>query len=200
MKDVPDLWNLGFPIAEFSQDGSLVITKLDGTGGIVSEMTCKEQIVYELQDPSNYFTPDCTADFSQVSVRQEGPDRVSIHGVTGKKHNGMYKVSIGYHDCYIGEGQISYGGSTALARARLAGEIIRKRLEIDTCQYEELRIDEMGVNSLYQQQISDHIACAAPVEVRLRVTARTKDEKNARIIGDEVEALYTNGPPEGEAR
>ena len=197
VKDVPDLWNLGFPIAEFSQDGSLVITKLDGTGGIVSEMTCKEQIVYELQDPSNYFTPDCTADFSQVSVRQEGPDRVSIHGVTGKKHNGMYKVSIGYHDCYIGEGQISYGGSTALARARLAGEIIRKRLEIDTCQYEELRIDEMGVNSLYQQQISDHIACAAPVEVRLRVTARTKDEKNARIIGDEVEALYTNGPAGG---
>lgn len=197
IKDVPELWNLGFPIAEFSEDGSLTITKLEGTGGIVNEMTCKEQIIYELQDPSSYFTPDCTADFSQISVHQEGPDRVSIHGVTGRKHNGLYKVSIGYRDCYIGEGQISYGGTTALARARLASEIIRRRLEIDTCQYEELRIDEMGVNSLYQHNISDSITQVPPLEVRLRVAARTKDEKNARIIGDEVEALYTNGPAGG---
>lgn len=196
-KDVDGLWNLGFPIAEFSEDGSLTITKLEGTGGIVSEQTCKEQIIYELQDPANYFTPDCVADFSQISVRQEGPDRVSIHGVTGKKHNGMYKTSIGYKDCYIGEGQISYGGTTALERARLAGDIIRKRLELTGCEYEELRIDEMGVNSLYHSQISSAVTEQPPVEVRLRVAARTKDAANAQIIGNEVEALYTNGPAGG---
>lgn len=117
-KDVDDLWNLGFPIAEFSEDGSLTITKLENTGGVVNEMTCKEQIIYEIQDPCNYFTPDCIADFSQVSVHQNGKDRVDIKGVTGKKHNGVYKVSVGYKDCYIGEGQISYGGTSALTRAR----------------------------------------------------------------------------------
>lgn len=196
-KDVPDLWNLGFPIAEFSEDGSLVITKLENTGGVVNEMTCKEQIIYELQDPSKYFTPDCTADFSQVSVHQEGKDRVRISGVTGNKHNGMYKTSIGYKDCYIGEGQISYGGTTALERARLAAAIIKKRLEIAGCEYEELRIDEMGVNSLYHDAVSSHITDARPAEVRLRVAARTKDRENAEIIGNEVEALYTNGPAGG---
>ncbi len=196
-KDVNDLWNLGFPIAEFSQDGSLVITKLPGTGGVVNEMTCKEQIIYEIQDPCNYFTPDCIADFSQVAVEQLDTNRVAIHGVTGKKHNGAYKVSVGYKDCYIGEGQISYGGTTALARARLAGDIIRKRLEICGCEYEELRIDEMGVNSLYKNSVSSHICNTAPAEVRLRVAARTKDAKNAEMIGNEVEALYTCGPAGG---
>lgn len=196
-KDVDDLWNLGFPIAEFSEDGGLVITKLEGTGGLVSEMTCKEQILYEIQDPHSYFTPDCIADFSQVSVCQEGKDRVRIHGVTGRKHNGLFKVSVGYKDCFIGEGQISYGGTTALARARLAGDIIRKRLEICGCQYDELRIDEMGVNSLYKDAVSSHICQAPPVEVRLRVAARTKDAANAQIIGNEVEALYTCGPAGG---
>lgn len=197
VKDVPDLWNLGFPIAECSEDGKIVITKLPGTGGIVSEQTCKEQIIYELQNPASYFTPDCTADFSQVSVAQEGPDRVSIHGVTGRRHNGMYKVSIGYKDCYIGEGQISYGGTTALSRARLAGDTIRRRLELIGCDYEELRIDEMGVNSLYRTKVSGKISEEAPVEVRLRVAARTKDAYNAQMIGNEVEALYTNGPAGG---
>ncbi len=197
-KDVEELWNLGFPIAEFSEDGSLVITKLDGTGGLVSEMTCKEQILYEIQDPCNYYTPDCIADFSQVSVCQIGKDRVEIKGVTGKKHNGVFKTSVGYKDCYIGEGQISYGGTTALSRARLAGEIIRRRLEVCGCQYEELRIDEMGVNSLYQNTISKHISPnELPTEVRLRVAARTKDRKNAELVANEVEALYTNGPAGG---
>lgn len=198
-KDVDNLWNLGFPIAEFSEDGHLVITKLEGTGGCVNEMTCKEQILYEIQDPSNYYTPDCIADFSQVFVQQVGKDRVSIHDVTGKPHNGVFKVSVGYKDCYIGEGQISYGGSTALSRATLAGEIVQKRLEICNCQYEELRIDAMGVNSLYQNCISTSIADSdnTPIEVRLRVAARTKDRKNAELVANEVEALYTNGPGGG---
>lgn len=196
-KNVDNLWDLGFPIAEFSEDGSLVITKLPNTGGVVNERTCKEQILYEIQDPCAYFTPDCIADFSQVFVNELEKDRVEIGGVTGRKHNGMFKVSVGYKDCYIGEGQISYGGTTALARARLAGEIIRKRLDICGCKYEELRIDEMGVNSLYKDVVSHYICEAPPVEVRLRVAARTKDAKNAQMIGNEVEALYTCGPAGG---
>lgn len=196
-KDVENLWDLGFPIVEFSEDGSLVVTKLEGTGGIVSEQTCKEQILYEIQDPQNYFTPDCIADFSQVWVEQEGKDRVKIFGASGKAPNNFYKTSVGYKDCFIGEGQISYGGPTALARARLAGGIVRRRLKITGCDYDELRIDEMGVDSLYGKTVGKAMGSAVPVEVRLRVAARTKDRWNAEQVGNEVEALYTNGPAGG---
>lgn len=193
-KDVKDLWNLGFPIAEIGEDGSLEITKLPGTGGLVSERTCKEQIIYELQDPANYFTPDCTADFQMAEVRQAGEDRVKVSGACGKPSNGKLKVSVGYQDCFIGEGQISYGGHNALERARLAGEIIRKRLELCACPVSELRVDCMGVDSLYKEALPQGLE---PVEVRLRVAARTKTEEAAQVIGNEVEALYTNGPAGG---
>lgn len=204
-KDVEELWNLGFPIIEATEDGEFFVTKLDGTGGTVNEMTCKEQIIYEIQDPAKYDTPDCTADFSQVAVRQEAKDKVRVTGVTGTENNGKYKVSVGYQDGYIGEGQISYGGETALERAELAEEIIRKRLAVTGCEYEELRIDMLGVNSLYGKAISKHIAennanspaVQRPIEVRLRVAARTKDRANAEKIGNEVEALYVCGPAGG---
>lgn len=192
VKDVPELWNLGFPIAEVDEEGGVVITKLPGTGGMVTEATCQEQILYEIQDPASYFTPDCIADFSGVTTEQLGPDRVAVHGAQGRRHNGVYKVSVGYQDCWIGEGQISYYGSTARARAELAGEIIRRRLEIRGCVYSELRVDVMGVDSLFRSGTE-----AAPMELRLRVAARTADRANAAIVGDEVEALYTNGPGGG---
>lgn len=183
VKDVPELWNLGFPIAEVDEEGGVVITKLPGTGGMVTEATCQEQILYEIQDPASYFTPDCIADFSGVTTEQLGPDRVAVHGAQGRRHNGVYKVSVGYQDCWIGEGQISYYGSTARVRAELAGEIIRRRLEIRGCVYSELRVDVMGVDSLFRSGTE-----AAPMELRLRVAARTADRANAAIVGDEVEA------------
>lgn len=192
VKDVPDLWNLGFPIAEVDENGGVVITKLPDVGGMVTEATCQEQLLYEIQDPTKYFTPDCVADFSGVTMEQVGKDRVAIHGATGHPHNGMFKVSVGYQDCWIGEGQISYYGSTARERAALAGEIIRKRLEVRRCAYSELWVDLLGVDSLFRSTEG-----VDPLEVRLRVAARTADKKNAAIVGDEVEALYTNGPGGG---
>lgn len=195
IRDVPELWNLGFPLAEVGEDGSLTITKLPGTGGLVSEDTCKQQLIYELQDPARYYTPDCTADFQHVSMRQDGPDRVRISGATGHPHNGKLKVSAGYQDCWIGEGQISYGGHNALARARLAGEVVRRRLELTHCQLEELRIDHMGIDSLYGPALSQ--GAPVPVEVRLRVAGRTRCREEAEKVANEVEALYTNGPAGG---
>ena len=195
IRDVPELWNLGFPLAEVGEDGSLTITKLPGTGGLVSEDTCKQQLIYELQDPARYYTPDCTADFQHVSMQQDGPDRVRISGATGHPHNGKLKVSAGYQDCWIGEGQISYGGHNALARARLAGEVVRRRLELTHCQLEELRIDHMGIDSLYGPALSQ--GAPVPVEVRLRVAGRTRCREEAEKVANEVEALYTNGPAGG---
>lgn len=197
IKDVPELWNLGFPIAEITEEGGLVITKLPETGGMVNEMTCKEQMLYEIQDPKNYFTPDCVADFSLTAVKKLEEDRVQISGMTGKESNGFFKVSVGYKDCFIGEGQISYGGSNALNRAKLAKEILTRRLEICGCHYDEIRYDFIGINSLYQDEISAKMTQNPPCEIRLRAAARTKDAKNAQLIANEVEALYTNGPAGG---
>jgi len=198
-KDVPDLWNIGFPIADIYEDGEINLSKLEKSGGLISTETCKEQLIYEIHDPKNYLTPDVIADFSEISVENMGKDRVSIKGTKGKKKTGFLKTSVGYKDCYIGEGEISYGGSGAYERAKLAGEVIKKRLEYINLPIEELRIDFIGVNSLFKDKISDSISNFRSdyTEVRLRVAARTKTKEDAKIIGNEVEALYTNGPAAG---
>ncbi|KOA18862.1 hypothetical protein CLHOM_26020 [Clostridium homopropionicum DSM 5847] len=198
-KDVPDAWNVGFPIAEVSENGDVVITKVEGTGGLVSTATCKEQIIYEIHDPSAYITPDAIADFTKITMEQVGKDRVLIKGATGREKTETLKVSVGYMDCFIGEGEISYGGSGAYERAKLAGEIVKKRLDYIDADIEELRIDYIGLNSLYKDYISDSMINdrIQLSEVRLRVSGRTKDRKNAELIANEVEALYTNGPSGG---
>lgn len=194
-KEVPDLWNLGFPIIEVDESGDGIVTKLENTGGLVTTQTVKEQTLYEIQDPSQYFTPDVIADFSHVKIEQVKKDVVRITGASGKAPNGFYKTSVGYHDCYIGEGQISYGGQNALSKAKLAKEILEKRFELVGLEFEEIRFDYIGFNSLYMDTISmkmsDHYI---PNEIRLRVAARMKNLEDAKKIGNEVEALYTNGP------
>ncbi|WP_261129713.1 acyclic terpene utilization AtuA family protein [Bacillus sp. Marseille-Q3570] len=197
-KDVPDLWNVGFPIGEVFGNGDIIITKLTGTGGKVTTETVKEQILYEIHDPSNYMTPDVNADFSQVTVKEIEPDKVLITGATGKEKSGYYKTSIGYKDCYIVEAEISYGGSGALERARLAGDIVKKRIQHTDLSFQELKIDHIGVNSLFHTNVSD-LSGKEPSynEVRLRVAGRTTLKEEAIKIGNEVEALYTNGPAGG---
>ncbi len=196
-KDVPELWNLGFPIIEVDENGDGIVTKLPGTGGMVTRETVQEQTLYEIQDPKNYFTPDVIADFNKVRIEQVGKDRVRIYGASGKAPTGKYKTSVGYHDCYIGEGQISYGGGNALARAQLAKEILEKRFEQIGLVYEEIRYDFIGLNSLYGDLISKQLNTGITSEVRLRVAARVKTIEGAKLVGNEVEALYTNGPSGG---
>jgi hypothetical protein len=199
-KDVPELWNIGFPIAEVDEMGNIVITKLPGTGGMVTADTCKEQIVYEIHDPTCYFTPDGIADYSGVWVEEVGKDRVLVRGASGREDNGLYKVSVGYKDCFIGEGEISYGGPGAAKRAALAGEIVKKRLEATNVPIDDLRVDLIGLDSLYGESLSNRLRggeAADPVEVRLRVAGRTSIAADAQAIGNEVEALYLNGPAAG---
>ncbi|MGO5065261.1 DUF1446 domain-containing protein [Clostridium sporogenes] len=199
-KEVTGLWNLGFPIAEVNQYGDAIITKVEGTGGIIDRRTCTEQLLYEIQDPANYITPDCVADFSEVEIEEIGKEMVSIKGAKGKKRPEKLKVSVGYKDYFIGEGQISYGGSGAMERAKLASEIIVKRLESTKVQYEELKIDFIGYNSLYKNKITKDMIMEDFKElndIRLRVTARTKDRFSAFRVGNEVESMYTNGPSAG---
>jgi hypothetical protein len=194
-KDVPDLARLGFPIGEVGEDGSLVITKVKGSGGAVTARTCKEQLLYEVHDPAKYFQPDVVADFSQVRVEEIGPDRVRVSGGRGTKRTDTLKVSVGYVDSYIGEGQISYAGPGALARGRLALEIVRERLKLIGVASSELRFELVGVDALHGAEISAH--ANEPYEVRVRVTGRTENLREAVRIGNEVETLYTNGPAAG---
>src|SRR5438270_1588644 len=194
-KDVPDLARLGFPIGEVGEDGSLIVTKVAGSGGAVTAQTCKEQLLCEVHDPTQYLQPDVVADFSQVRVEEIGPDRVRVSGGRGSKRTGTLKVSVGYLDGFIGEGQISYAGPGALARAKLALEIVRQRLNLTGVATSELRFDLIGVDSLHGARVSAHTA--EPYEVRVRVAGRTENLREAGRIGNEVETLYTNGPAAG---
>jgi hypothetical protein len=194
-KNVPDLARLGFPIGEVGEDGSVIITKVAGSGGAVTARTCKEQLLYEVHDPTRYLQPDVTADFSQVGVEEIARDRVRVSGGRGTRRPSTLKVSIGYVDSFIGEGQISYAGPGALARGRLALEIVRERLKLTAVAASELRFELIGVDSLHGSGVSAH--ANEPYEVRLRVAGRTENLREAVRIGNEVETLYTNGPAAG---
>lgn len=194
VKDVPGLARLGFPIGEVSENGDLIVTKLDTAGGAVTTATVKEQLLYEIEDPARYLQPDVVADFSRVRVHSAGADRVAVEGGRGEPSTGLLKVSIGYRDGFVGEGQMSYAGTGAVERGRLALEIVRERLALCGVPMTEARFDLIGVDALHGAELSRG---GDPYEVRIRVTARTDAADSARAIGDEVETLYTNGPAGG---
>ncbi|MGZ2744516.1 acyclic terpene utilization AtuA family protein [Burkholderia stagnalis] len=194
-KDVPNLARLGFPIGEVDADGAVVITKVPHAGGRVSAATCKEQLLYEIHDPARYLQPDVVADFSGVDVTEAAPDRVRVTGGRGAARPDTLKVSVAYADGFIGEGQISYGGPGALARARVALDIVRERLALTGVAASELRFDLIGVDSLYGA--TTVAEPGEPAEVRVRVAGRAATADEALRIGNEVETLYTNGPAGG---
>ncbi|AOE69240.1 ABC transporter substrate-binding protein [Pseudomonas fluorescens] len=191
-KDVNDLARLGFPLAEINADGDAVITKVAGSGGRVSRATCTEQLIYEVHDPTAYLTPDVTADFSQVTFIDDATDRVRAQGANGRARPEQLKVSVGYLDGWIGEGQMSYGGPGAVARAQLARDVVLKRLELMGVKMQEVRAELIGLDSLHGPRGS-----VEPWEVRLRVAARCEERSEAVRVGNEVETLYTNGPSGG---
>jgi hypothetical protein len=196
-KDVPELARLGFPIGEVSEDGSVVITKVSGSGGRVTSATCKEQILYEIHDPARYLTPDVVADFSNVTVEEVGSNRVRIQGASGSPRPDTLKVSVGAVEGFVGEGQISYAGPGARARGELALDIVRERLRLTEVRATELRFDLIGVNALHGDRLSGNGSRHEPYEVRVRVVGRTDSLDEAVRIGNEVETLYTNGPAGG---
>jgi Acyclic terpene utilisation family protein AtuA len=152
-------------------------------------------LLYEVHDPRQYIQPDVVADFSQVKVEEIAPDRVRVSGGRGTKRTPTLKVSVGYVDSFIGEGQISYAGPGALARGRLALEIVRERLKFTGVASSELRFELIGVESLHGAAVS--LQANEPYEVRVRVAGRTESLREAVRIGNEVETLYTNGPAAG---
>lgn len=196
VKDVTGLATLGFPLAEVSDDGSVVITKLPQTGGMVSVRTCTEQLLYEVHDPRRYITPDAVADFSNIEFEQVGPDRVAMRGATAGPRPDKLKVSLGVPAGYIGEGEISYAGTGCAGRARLALDVVRDRLGLIGLRTRELQFELIGVDSVYRGGGAAAPA-AEPPEVRLRVVGRTESFADAVRLGREVTGLWLNGPAGG---
>jgi hypothetical protein len=190
-KSMPDLAHLGHPFADVFANGDAVLGKVENTGGSITLATVKEQLLYEVINPNAYFTPDVSANFIQVKLTVLGPDRIQISGGTGKEKPSNYKVSVGYRAGFVGEGEISYAGDKALERARLAGEIIRERIKDFT---QEIRVDYIGWDSVHRKNFRPDYE---PYEVRLRIAAKTDSMEKASWVGEEVEALYTNGPAGG---
>jgi hypothetical protein len=194
-KDVPNLARLGFPIGEVDTDGAITVTKLADTGGCVTVRTCAEQLLYEVHDPRAYVTPDVCVDISEATITELATDRVRVEGVAGRERPDRLKVSVGHSDGFVGEGQISYAGPGAVARARVALEVVAERLRMTGVQHDELRLDLIGIDALHGARLSS--GASEPYEVRARVAARCATLRDARRIGEEVEMLYTNGPAGG---
>lgn len=198
MKPVENMENLGHPYADVFADGSAIISKVEGTGGIVNLQTAKEQLLYEVVNPFEYFTPDVIADFTTVKLEEIGKNQVRVTGGTGKQKPSTYKVSVGYKAFWQGEGEISYTGSSALERAKLAASTLSARLN---SYFKELHFDYIGETLIDETVRNRHsYRSSEPHEnqnIRLRVAAKAKTQADAALIGEEVEALYTNGPAGG---
>lgn len=195
-KDVPGLATLGYPIAEIEDSGDCTITKPSGTGGRIDEHTVKEQLLYELHDPSAYLTPDVVADISSAQVLQVGPDRVRLEGVSGWPRPQTLKVNACFEAGWFAEGEISYAGARAEARARLAADVLRERLGSSA----PIRIDLIGVTSVLGDDASswlDDLALGDARDVRLRVATLQRERRHAERLTREVTALYCCGPAGG---
>ena len=190
-KDVPEPWNLAFPIAEVSEDGTAVLTKVAGSGGAVNLQTVKEQLLYEVHDPANYLTPDVVVDFTTTRLEQVGPDRVRVSGIGGKPRTPTLKVSIGCTEGFIGEDMFFYAGPGALRRAQLAKRILEERFRIVKLDAEEVRIDFLGLNAIHgAMSPADQ---PEPYEIAVRVAARTKTREEAVKVGREVDGMAVSG-------
>jgi hypothetical protein len=194
VKEVPNLAECGYPIAEVQPDGSAIITKLDGTGGCVTPATVKEQLLYEVHDPSRYLTPDVTADFSCVQIGVVGADRVKVSNASGTTRPQTLKVTVGFDAGFQGEAGVSYAGPAAQERGRLAAEIVRERLSRVHGITSDLRVDLIGVNSLFA---TAGVRAVDAQDVRLHVALRSRAKEDAETMLWEIESLLCCGPAGG---
>jgi acyclic terpene utilization AtuA family protein len=192
--EVPDLWNVGYPVVEARADGTFVVTKHPGTGGMVTVDTVAEQLVYEMGDPTGYVTPDVTADFTTIRLRQEGADRVEVSGIQGRPNTPFLKVSASYLAGYKASGQITLSGPRAVEKAKLAAEVVWKRLERAGVVFapEERETELMGTGACLPGIFE---APADLPEVVLRLGVRHAESPKVERFGKEIAPLVTAGPP-----
>ena len=190
--DVPDYANIGYPIVEAYKDGSFVLTKHEGTGGLINKESVRAQLLYEMGEPTNYITPDCVVDFTSIKLEEEGADRVRISGVNGGPATDSYKVSINHFVGYKASGSLTISGPFAVAKAKKCAEIIWERLDESGCKFEAKSTEFLGLNSSHgdinpmPEQVN---------EIVLRLGVRDRDKAAVERFGKELAPLITNGPP-----
>lgn len=195
-KDVPDIANTGYPIAEIAADGSCIITKPPGTGGLVDVRNIKEQLLYELHDPAAYLTPDVVADITGAELAKVGPDRVRMSGVRGHPRPGTLKALAYFEGGWLGEAEISYAGPNAEARARLAMDIVTKRMGPDF----HIRFDLIGSCSILGDDAGEMRAAVGSrglEDVRLRAAGKHESLAEIERLLREVYSLWLCGPAGG---
>jgi hypothetical protein len=187
---------MGYPIAEVSPDGSAVITKLRGTGGLVSLQTVKEQMLYEIHDPGAYITPDVILDMTSVCLQQTDVDRVLVKGARGAARPEKLKATVSFDGGWLAEAGLSYAGSNSLARARFAIEVIEERIKLKNFK-PSVRFDIIGLASILDDDSGTlrHATEGNPDgDYRIRAAVRTQDESEAEWLVSEVLALWAAGP------
>lgn len=190
----PDPLRIGFPIAECEADGSAVITKPPGTGGMVTFDTIREQLLYEVHDPARYLNPDVVADFTSVVLDDEGSDRVRVSGCNGTPAPPTYKGLVCTPAGWSGEARIAYSWPDAEAKARAAIAYLRGRAEAAGLAIDEWHEEYFGV-SAYGGPTVDRDAAPDPPEVIGRLAWRAADAHTAGAVSREVGALGLCGPP-----
>ncbi|MEX2570657.1 MAG: acyclic terpene utilization AtuA family protein [Gemmatimonadota bacterium] len=189
---IPDLASVGYPIIEAAPDGSFAITKHEGTGGRITVAGIKEQLLYEIGDPTRYLTPDATADFTSIELLQDGENRVRVHGVRGSAPPDLLKVNITYSHGYRAEGSLVYAWPDAIAKARAADRILRERLDRLGLRFDEVLTEFVGWNAT-------HGPLAGPPpdlpEVTVRWAVRGSDRAAVERFGKEIAPLVLAGPP-----
>lgn len=193
-EEVQDFVDIGFPIIEAHADGSFYVSKHEGTGGLINEMTVKEQLTYEIGDPTNYITPDGIADFTSIQLEQAGPDRVRIDGIKGYPETDTYKVSASYSDGYKLSSTLVYSWPNALKKAIKAGEILKKRADALGLEIDQYRTEYVGVNGCHEQPLADEILEEEHPEVQLRIAASGYNRDDLNRLGKEVAPLILTGP------
>ncbi len=196
VKDIPGMASLGYPIAEIDADGHCTISKPPGTGGRIDTHTVREQLLYEVHDPAAYLTPDVVADISAAELTQIGDNLVRLSGVRGHPRPATLKVNVCHETGWLAEGEISYAGVRAEARARLAVEVLRERLQ----GLGPLRADLIGVTSIFGDDAGHRLAARPPGDardVRVRVALKHAERGQAERLLREVTALYCCGPAGG---
>jgi len=192
-QNIPDMANVGFPIAEASSDGTFVITKHIGSGGRVNVPSVKEQLVYEMGDPHEYITPDCVADFTTIQLEEAGEDRVRVFGVRGRPATDSFKVSISYSAGFKAVGTLVYAWPDAFAKAQKADKILRERLERLGLRFDQVLTEFVGANATHGP-LAGPPSADAP-EIQLRVGVRGSDRASVERFTKEIAPLILTGPP-----
>jgi len=191
-QNIPDMANIGYPIVEVEPDGTFVVTKHPGTGGRVHSDIVKEQLVYELGDPQNFFAPDCVADFTTIHLEDIGIDRVRVSGVRGRERPATLKLSISYSNGWKSIGTLVYSWPQAAEKAQVADRIVRRRLESLGLHFEEIHSEFLGINACHGPVAHP---CPNPPEVQLRIGVRSHDRRAVERFTRELIPLVLSGPP-----